>query len=104
MEDNLTSLNLIVGFLSPLLISYINRPYWDARLKVFVMVMVSVVVGFLSALFSDQLNTADVTSSILITMTSAIVAYHGIFKPSGISKFEAKTSPIAKIDSEDRAG
>lgn len=102
--DNLESLNLIIGTLSPVLISYINRPWWDARVKVFVMVLVSVFAGFLTAYFKGELNPDDITSSIMITMVSAITAYYGIWKPAGIQKFEAKTSSIAKVDKEDRAG
>jgi hypothetical protein len=103
--DNLSALNLIIGFFSPILISVITRPGWDPRLKTLVMVGVSVVVGFLTALFSDQLNLEDVTSAILTTMVASITAYYGVFKPSGVSpKIELATSPERKVYKDDQTG
>lgn len=103
--DNLTALNLIVGFVAPIIISVINRPTFDSRLKVLVMVLVSVVAGFGTAYFSDQFNAEDVTSSVMTVMVAAITAYTGIFKPSGVApKIELATSPDRKLNTEDMSG
>jgi hypothetical protein len=103
--DNLSALNLIIGFLSPLVISVINRPTWDSKVKVLVMVLFSVASGFLTALFSDELNPEDLTSTILTIMVASIVSYHGIFKPSEVApKIERVTSPDRKLNTGDMSG
>lgn len=103
--DNLQALNLIVGFLAPTLISVINRPTWDSRLKVAVSVAFCVAVGFGTSYFSDQLNPEDVTTSVLTILVASITSYHGIFKPSGVSPaIEMKTSPERKLYKDDQSG
>lgn len=103
--DNLTALNLVVGFLSPIIIATINRPTFDARLKIAVMVAVSVVAGFGTAYFSNSFNAEDIVSSIMVVMVSSITAYTGIFKPSGVApKLELATSPDRKLNTGDMSG
>lgn len=92
--DNLAALNIIVGFVSPTVISVINRPTMSAQNKAFITFGFCVVVGFLTALFMGQLTVEDITSSILLTFVAAITAYNGLFKPTGIAaKIEEKTTP-----------
>jgi small basic protein len=96
--DNLTALNLIIGFIASPLISMINQPSWSPRARVAVTVAVSIIAGFLTCYFSDAFNTEDVVSSIMTTLVSAIVAYKGIFLPIGAAqKIELKTSPEGKL-------
>jgi hypothetical protein len=103
--DNLSALNLIIGFLSPIIIATINRPGWDSKVKVLVMVGFSVVTGFLTSLFSEQLNTEDVVNAVLTIMVSSIVSYQGIFKPTNVAaKIELKTSPERTLGSGDQSG
>lgn len=92
-NQNLLMWNLIVGFAAPLVISVINQPQWSKKLKVLVMVVVSVVAGFVTSYFTGDFVSKDIVSSILITSVAAITAYQGIFKPSGVSaKIEEGTS------------
>jgi hypothetical protein len=59
----------------------------------------------LSALFSDQLNPEDVTSSILTILVTSIATYNGIFKPSGVGpKLELATSPERNLNKGDQSG
>lgn len=83
--DNLTMLNLIIGFLSPAVVSLITQPGFDTRLRVGVMAGVSLIAGFLTSYFDGSFNPTDVTSSVLIVAVASITAYKGIFKPLGVS-------------------
>ncbi|MFC6065463.1 hypothetical protein [Streptomyces ochraceiscleroticus] len=88
---------LIIGFVSPLLISVVNRPQWSSAARSFVQMAVSVLVGLGSAYFAGDFAGKDVISSILIASVSAISAYKGIFKPTGASPaLERLTSPTPR--------
>lgn len=97
-NENLIMWNLIIGFLAPLVISVINQPQWTKKAKVYVMVIVSVIAGFVTSYFAGEFISKDIISSILITSVASITAYQGIFKPSGVSdKIEGVTSPHEDI-------
>ncbi|WP_199896714.1 hypothetical protein [Streptomyces niger] len=88
---------LIVGFLSPLLISVVNRPHWSSAIRASVQVAVSVLVGLGTAYFAGDFAGKDIVTSILIASVSAISAYKGIFKPTGMSPaVERMTSPAPR--------
>lgn len=98
-------LNFIIGFLSPLVIAVINRPFWSNGVKVAITVGFSVIVGFLTVYLSGELSAADVTQSILVTLVASITAYNGIFKPTGIAaKITLATSPEKKLFKSDMSG
>jgi small basic protein len=92
--DNLTMLNLVIGFLSPILVSVVVRPGFDARLKIAVMAATSIVFGFASAYLAGQFNGVDITTAILVTAVASITAYEGVYKPSGAANaLTVLTSP-----------
>ncbi|WP_223731871.1 hypothetical protein [Streptomyces purpurogeneiscleroticus] len=95
---------LIIGFVSPLLISVVNRPQWSSAARASVQMAVSVLVGLGSAYFAGDFAGKDVISSILIASVSAISAYKGIFKPTGASPtLERLTSPTPRTSPAPRA-
>ncbi|WP_196942856.1 hypothetical protein [Streptomyces sclerotialus] len=88
---------LIVGFASPLLISVINQPHWSSTARAAVQVAVSVLVGLGTAYFAGDFAGQDIITSILLASVSAISAYKGIFKPTGMSPaVERVTSRAAR--------
>lgn len=76
---------LIVGFLSPLLISVVNQPQWTRRARTAAQLVVSILVGLGTAYFAGDFAGKDIISSILIASVAAISAYKGIFQPTGVS-------------------
>ncbi|POX36056.1 hypothetical protein C3486_35615 [Streptomyces sp. Ru73] len=85
---------LIIGFVSPLLISAVNQPHWPSAARAAVQITVSVLVGLGTAYFAGDFAGKDIVTSILIASVSAISAYKGIFKPTGVSPtVEHLTSP-----------
>lgn len=95
--DNLTMFNLIVGFVSPIIIATIASPSWGKKARVTTTVAFSVITGGLIAFFGGEFNGVDITTSILITLVASITFYKGVFKPAGITQsVEAKTSK--KVD------
>lgn len=92
--DNLTMLNLVIGFLSPILVSIIVRPGFDARLKIAIMALTSTAFGFATAYLAGQFNGVDIVTAILVTAVASISSYEGIYKPSGAANaLTVATSP-----------
>jgi NO-binding membrane sensor protein with MHYT domain len=61
---------------------------------------VCVVAGFGTVWLAGKFNTADIVSSILIVLVTALSTYKGLWKPTGIAgKVETATSPSQEVGS-----
>ena len=97
MDTNLAMWGLVVGFLSPLVISVIQQPSWSQQVRSLVMFAFALVAGFGTAWLGGQLNGTDITTSVLIVMVTAISTYEGLWKKTGLaSVIELATSPKPK--------
>jgi len=92
--DDLTMWSLLVGFLSPLLISVVQQPKWTQQTRAFVTFVSSLILGAGTAYFQGDLDDAQSTvSAILIVLVSGMTTYRNLWKTTGIApKIEAKTS------------
>ena len=92
--SNLMMWNLIVGFLSPTIISIIQQPKWRNEVRVGVTFILCMVFGGFTAYLNGQWNFGDVVGSILTVSVAAITFYKGLWKPAGVTPaIENATSP-----------
>lgn len=83
--SNLAMWSLIVGALTPPLLSVVQQPRWPGWLRTGFMLGAAVVDGVVISWLQGNLDLARFTNSALVAGVAIITAYHGIWKPSGIS-------------------
>lgn len=83
-----------LGYVLPLAIAFVNQPRWAAWVKGLLMLVVASGDGLGTAYFNDSFHGKTVVSSVLIAAIAIGVAYHTLWKPSGIAPaLERATSP-----------
>jgi len=89
--SNLAMWSLIVGALTPPLLSVIQQPRY-ARFRPVLMIGAAVIDGVVISWLQGNLDFSRFVNSALVAGVAIITAYHGIWKPSGISPaIEQKT-------------
>lgn len=83
--SNLEMWTLIVGFVTPLIVSVINQPSWSPMLKSAIAFVVAAVLGAVTAYFKGNFDGQTVLSSILLVIVTAIATYQGFWKPTTIA-------------------
>lgn len=87
---------IIVGFLTPPVLSILQRPTWAEHWRAILTFVWCSVTGTVTAYFAGGFTGKSVVTSILLVMVTAISTYKGLWKPTGISpKIEGATSPNA---------
>lgn len=82
-----------LGYLSPPVIAIVQQPRFAGPLKALIMLAWSVLVGLGTAYFNDQFSGQTVTTCMLTAAVAIGVAYHTLWRPSGIAPgIEAGTS------------
>jgi hypothetical protein len=77
--------NLIVGFVMPILIALLQQPGLKNWIRATITAVVSIVAGFLTAYFNNQLDFQNIVSSVLVVGVAAITFYKGFWKPTGVA-------------------
>lgn len=91
--SNLAMWSLIVGALTPPLVSVVQRPTFNPHFRVILMIAAAVVDGVVIAWLQGDLTFARFTNSALVAGVAIISAYQGIWKPTGIApRIERATS------------
>lgn len=94
---NLAMWSLIVGFLSPLVISVLQQPRWTEGLRALVAFVFSLVVAVPTAYFAGDLEGKDYITAALLILVTAISTYRNFWKNTGVApSIEAATSPKGK--------
>ena len=89
--SNLAMWSLIVGALTPPLLSVVQQPRY-ARFRPVLMIGAAVIDGVMVAWLQGNLDFSRFVNSALVAGVAIITAYHGIWKPSGVSPaIEKKT-------------
>lgn len=83
---------VIVGFLSPLIISLVQQPSWSNMARSLVTFGYSIVVGAVTAYLNGALEGRSLVSTILLVMVTAIASYQGFWKDAGARRIEQATS------------
>jgi hypothetical protein len=96
--DDTVSWGLILGVVTPLLTSIVQRPNWSSSVRTGVGVAVSVVIGFVTCLADGSIGSAEtVLATVAAVVVVAASTYQNLWKPSTIApKLEAVTSPAAR--------
>ncbi|MGW7247685.1 hypothetical protein [Streptomyces decoyicus] len=83
----------VLGFLSPPVIAIVQQPRFAGPLKGVVMLLWAAIVGLGTAYFNGQFSGPSITSCMLMAVLVIGVAYHTLWRPSGIApRIEAATS------------
>jgi hypothetical protein len=88
---------MVVGVLSPVVISMLTQSKWSARTKSLVALAFYVVAAAVTAYFSGVFNTSGIVTAIMVVFLSGHAAFSAGWKPTGaIAKVEAATSIPAR--------
>lgn len=88
--------SLLVGILSPLLISVIQQPGWRRPLRAIVGLIMCVLIALGTAYFNGDFHERGIVSSLLLIFLAAMTAYRNLWRPTGIAPaIETATSPTS---------
>ncbi|MFI1165664.1 hypothetical protein ACH4UM_19115 [Streptomyces sp. NPDC020801] len=83
-----------LGYVLPLAIAFVNQPRWVSWVKGTLMLVVATGDGLGTAYFGDQFHGKPIVTCVLTAAIAIGVAYHTVWKPSGIAPaLERATSP-----------
>jgi len=74
-----------LGYLLPPVIAVVIQPRWSGLVKGLLMLLVAAIDGLGTAYFNHQLQGRPAVTSVLIAALAIGVAYHTLWKPSGIA-------------------
>jgi uncharacterized membrane protein YfcA len=83
--NNLEMWSLIVGFLLPIVIAFIQQEKWSEVIRSVTMFIVCVIAATGTVYFSGHFNLQDLVTSALLIIVTAIGTYKGIWQPTGIA-------------------
>lgn len=81
--SDITLVNVLLGFLGPLLVALVVRVEMNAWVKVAIQFAFCAVAGFLTVWAYGMLNGRSLISQILVVLVASSVAYRAIWKPVG---------------------
>jgi len=70
----------LVGVVSPLIVRWITKANMTRRWKSIIAILVSAVIGFVSAFLSGQFNLSAVLQSVAVAFSISQVFYDNVFK------------------------
>lgn len=74
-----------LGYVLPPVMAVVIQPRWSSPVKGLFMLLVATGDGLGTAYFSHQLQGKPIVTSVLVAATAIGVAYHTLWKPSGIA-------------------
>jgi len=75
----------VLGYVLPLAIAIVNQPRWSGAIKALFMIAVAVVDGLGTTYFNGEFTSKNIVTCILTAAVAIGVAYHTVWKPSGIA-------------------
>ena len=104
--ETIDMLNVLIGVVATFVVSLITKPSTTARMRVLLVIAVTVPAGYLSALYSNQLDATDIGKSIITVLFTATLVYTQFLKPTIGDKLEALSiaslNPLKKSDYKPR--
>lgn len=92
--ENPQAWGLILGLLTPLLVSLVQQPQLPQWARATVAAVSAVIVGVITCLVNGQIGAGDLLTTIAVVLVASHTAYESFFKPTGISPtVELATSP-----------
>ncbi|MFE9127111.1 hypothetical protein ACFYOF_17100 [Streptomyces sp. NPDC007148] len=74
-----------LGYVLPLAIAVVAQPRWTGAVKGLLMLVVAVLDGLGTAYFNGQFDGKPIITNILVAAVAIGIAYHTVWKPSGIA-------------------
>lgn len=91
--SNTQAWGLILGVLSPLLISVAQQPQWAGGTRAVVAAAAAVVIGLVTVLASGDFAVGDWLTTAALVLVASHTAYEGLWRPTGAADaIEFKTS------------
>lgn len=91
---SMQSWGLILGVLSPILISVVQQPSWSGQVRTLVGVVVSLAIGVLTVLANGGADLKDWLATLALVLVASQATYRGIFKPSGAADAIEKVTSL----------
>jgi len=76
---------IIVGFATPLVVAVATRPNMKPAIKVLIQIVFVVIVATFTAYLNGAFTGRNIVSAILLVASASIIAYKGIWKPTGVA-------------------
>lgn len=76
---------LVVGFLSPVLLAVVMQPRWPRSAQALVAFAWCVIAAGVGLYLDGRLDAADWAASTLKVLVAAIASYQGVWKPTGVA-------------------
>ncbi|MEU6365789.1 hypothetical protein ABZ876_08535 [Streptomyces sp. NPDC046931] len=74
-----------LGYLLPLAIAVVAQPRWSGAVKGLLMLVVATGDGLGTAYFNGEFSGKSIVTCVLVAAVAIGVAYHTVWKPSGIA-------------------
>lgn len=74
-----------LGYVLPLAIAIVNQPRWSGAVKALFMLAVATIDGLGTTYFNGEFSGKNIVTCILTAAVAIGVAYHTVWKPSGIA-------------------
>lgn len=92
-QDNMTLYMAVLGWLVPMLVSFVNQRGWTSEMKGVVAALVSIGTAAIATALSGNWDGQDMVRNILIVLTLSQISYQTFWRPSHIGPtIEGKTS------------
>lgn len=94
--SNLDMWSLILGTITPPLISILQQPPWSKPLRALVTLLVCCAIGFGNVWFHGDLSGTPLVTSILVVLVATLATFRNFWRPLGVTgAIESATSPTA---------
>lgn len=105
LRANTVMIGLLVGAITPLIISVIQQPTLSTRARKIVALVVSAIVGGVVVLSSESANVGDVLGTIVAVWAASEAFFQKVWRPSGVTDaVENATSPNQPAEPADDPG
>lgn len=90
----------LIGFIAPLIVSFLNQEHWSSQVKQIVAIVVAALLGVLTVYLTGvPVNWHSIGTSVAVVYAVSQGIYALIWKPSGVAPaIESATSAPVKVD------
>jgi len=97
--SNLQLTSAFVGFIVPLIVSFVNQSHWKPQYKGIVAIAVSALAALITSWAAGDLHGKSFATSFLIVLGATLTAYRIFWKPTGIADSVESATTLRKARS-----
>jgi hypothetical protein len=97
--SNLQLTSAFVGFIVPLVVSFVNQSHWKPQYKGVVAIAISALAAFITSWVAGDLHGKSFATSFLIVLGATLSTYRIFWKPTGIADSVENATTIHKAPS-----